>query len=57
MNPKKNETTKSNKNNPGKSAVSDKHSPAEHQKFLAAQKTNTKVTSEKSDKRNPATKK
>ena len=56
MNSKKNET-KSNKNNPGQSAGSDKHSPAEHQKFLAAQKANTKVASEKSDKRESVTKK
>lgn len=56
MNPKKNES-KSNKNNPGQNAVKEKHSPAEHQKFLAAQKANSKVTSEKPDKRDPVTKK
>ncbi len=56
MNSKKNET-KSNKNNLGQSPVSDKHSPAEHQKFLAAQKANTKVAAEKSDKRDSVTKK
>lgn len=56
MHQKKN-VTKNSKNNPGQSAVSDKHSPAEHQKFLAAQKANTKVASEKSDKRESVTKK
>ena len=57
MNPKKNET-KSNKNNsPSTAMTSDKHSPAEHQKYLAAQKANVKVTSEKSDKKDSVTKK
>lgn len=57
MNPKKNET-KSNKNNPGSTvANNDKHSPAEHQKYLAAQKANAKVTPEKSDKKDSVTKK
>ena len=56
MNQKKNEI-KSNKNSSGQTAVKDKHSPAEHQKYLAAQKANAKVTSDKSDKRDPVAKK
>ena len=56
MKPKKNET-KSNKNNPGQTAMKDKHSPAEHQKYLAGQKANAKVTSEQSDNKNSVTKK
>ena len=56
MNHKKNEI-KNNKNSSGQTAVKDKHSPAEHQKFLAAQKATSKVTSEKPDKRDPVTKK
>lgn len=57
MNSKKNET-KSNKNNSASTAMTnDKHSPAEHQKYLAAQKANAKVTSEKSDKKDSVTKK
>ena len=52
MNPKKNEPIKSNKNNSASTAMpNDKHSPAEHQKYLAAQKANAKVTAEKSEKK------
>ena len=56
MNSKKSET-KNNKNNLGQTAVKDKHSPAEHQKYLAAQKANAKVASQKSDKRDSIAKK
>lgn len=57
MNPKKNET-KSNKNNSASTEMTHaKHTPAEHEKYLAAPKANAKVTSEKSDKKDSVTKK
>lgn len=56
MNQKKSEI-KNNKNSSGQTAIKDKHSPAEHQKYLAAQKANAKTTSEKSDKRDSVAKK
>ena len=56
MHQKKNEI-KSNKNSSAQTAVNEKHSPAEHQKYLAAQKANAKITSEKSDKRDSVAKK
>ncbi len=57
MNSKKSETKSTRSNTNPALGHNGKHSPAEHQKYLADQKVNAKAGSEKTEKKNSVIKK